>query len=149
MAYSNGESDALDVLQTCTGFDSSNTSQTDWKILNSGKSDHYGILRPGAFEIEWITFNKYQAHWNTVIEIWQRYTVEGDSQTNLYGYVANVIAGFLPERLLGGSTSSISNADISGADAPQEMWNTAGGLEWLRWALNLAWSEEVQITFTD
>lgn len=148
--YSTGEGYVLNVLRTCSGFTSANTSQGNWKLLNDGKAAVYGILRPGPFSIEWITMRKYIARWTTVIEVWQKYTVDGTTQTNLYANVANVITGFLPERLINDSTGVISDSSISGGEVPQEMWRSdGGGPAWLRWSLNFVWTEEVQITFTD
>ena len=103
MTYTAGEALLLTVVQGCTGFGSTNASRANWLVLNSGKSDHYVILRPGPFGIEWISPTNYVANYTTVVELWQRYKDDGSSQTSLYGHIANLMAGIMPKKKLGGS----------------------------------------------
>lgn len=149
MSYSTGEALLLTVVQGCTGFDSNNTSRANWLILNSGKADHYAILRPGPFDIEWISANTYQGNWITVVELWQRYKDDGSSQTNLYGHAANLTAGIIPKRTLGGTDSTIQDATVRQANEPQEMVRgTDTGPSWLKWELIVEWKDETQVTFS-
>ena len=48
--YSAGEALILKTIQATTSFSANNTSRANWKILNSGKSRQYVVLRAGAFE---------------------------------------------------------------------------------------------------
>lgn len=141
MGYSDGEALILTQVQACNNFDSTNTSRANWKILNQGKDDHYAILRPGPFDIEWIAFDTYRANWVTVIEVWQRYKDETDTHTDLYDRVEDLF-DILGVPLLGDTTGTIQDSTISVQDEPEEMWMDGGGPGWLRWKINILWREE-------
>ncbi len=149
MGYKAGEDAILAKLRTCAGFNAGNTRQANWKILSSGASDHYGILRPGAFMLEWLTPAMYQVSWNTVIEVWQRYEDDATTQENLYGYVANLLAGLQIWPNMGLPTT-VTDSTISGAEMPQEMWNAgANGPAWLKWEVVVSWKEQDEITLSE
>ena len=147
MSYSTGEALILTRVRACTGFTSANTARANWKLLNSGKSDHYAIIRPGGFAVEWQTLGMAVFRYTTVIELWQRYTDDTTTQTNLYGYIANLY-GLLDYPHLG-SSASIQDSTIMGADAPEEMWRNEGGPAWLRWSMRVEWTEERSATFAE
>lgn len=150
MSYTAGEAAALTRLRALSNFNSNNTSRGDWLILNRGKSDHYGVLRPGPFTMEWISLRQYRVTWNTVIEVWQRYKDDAQTKTDLYARVAEVIAGFMPYPHIGtGNENTVQWATIRQADPPQEMWNASGGPAWLKWELILEWHEEVTVTLQE
>lgn len=138
MSYSTGEALLLAAVQACASFDSTNTSRANWKVLDKGKSSRYAILRPGAWSAKWVAFNTYNTTYQTVIEIWQRYTDETTTHTNLYALVAEVLEGILPDAL-GGDILSLL---VSDADEPEEMWTAGGGPSWLRWSVRVNWTEE-------
>jgi hypothetical protein len=141
MGYSDGEALILTQVQACNNFDSTNTSRANWKLLNQGKDDHYAILRPGPFDIEWIAFDTYRANWVTVIEVWQRYKDDTDTHTSLYDRVEDLF-DILGVPLLGDTTGTIQDSTISVQDEPEEMWMDGGGPAWLRWKINILWREE-------
>jgi len=147
MSYSTGEALLLTRVQACTGFDTNNTSRCNWKILNKGKSDHYAILRPGAFNIEWHALSAYTAHWTTIIEVWQRYKDDSTSQTNLYSHIANLMAIMTYPYL--GDHTTVVDSSIEGADEPEEMWTQGGGPGWIRWQLRVAWQEQAEVTYVE
>lgn len=141
MAYSDGEALILTLLRTMSNFDSTNTARANWQILNKGRANHYGIVRPGAFSIEYLSLGQYQANWTTVIEVWQRYKDDGTTQTDLYARVADLLPMLNTPRL-GDTTNTILDSRITGGDEPQEMWLTdGGGPAWLRWSVNIEWQE--------
>lgn len=148
MSYTTGEADVLTRLRACTGFDSTNTSRGDWGILNSGKSDHYGIIRMGEFNHRWMSSNMYQAQWTTIIEIWQRYTDDTATRTNLYGYLANVVSGLLTYRYLGDS-ATVEDANIDSGDEPQRAWEKDGGPMWLFITVRVRWDETSTVSFAE
>ena len=149
--YSDGEALALTRVQACTGFSTTNTSRANWKILNGGKSDHYAILRIGPFTQEWITPRVYKANWTTIVELWQRYKDDSTTQTNLYGYIGNLLTGLAPYRKLGDTTNLIEDANTESAGEVLEMWTQKNGAgpQWLKWELSLKWSEEITVTFAE
>jgi hypothetical protein len=145
MSYSTGEALILTRVQACTGFTSSNTSRADWKVLNSGRSDHYAILRPGSFSLEWQTLSMAVISYTTVIEVWQQYVDDATSYTNLYGYVNNLY-NILQYPHLGGL---IQDSTITGAPEVEQMWRQEGGPAWLRWSVSISWQEEQAVTFAE
>jgi len=148
MSYSDGEALILTRVQACTGFSSTNTARANWKLLNQGKSDHYAIIRPGPFRGEMISATVILWRWTTVVELWQRYKDDASTQTNLYGYMASLIAGLLPYKRLGDTTNNISDATPRSAGDVQEMWKARGGPAWLKWELVIDWQEEQTITYS-
>jgi hypothetical protein len=149
MSYSTGEALILTRVQACSNFSSSNTSQADWGILNSGKSDHYAILRPGVFSIEWITPLTYVAHWTTVVELWQQYTGPGTAESSLYARAADLLAIQTYPKLGDTSGTIERNATFSGGEDPKEMWRKDGGPMWLKWELKIEWNEETTATYSE
>lgn len=147
--YPEGEALALTVLQSATGFSSTNTSRGKWGLLNSGISDHYGILKPGDFSREQGAMSMNISTFKTVIQIWQRYVDDGDSLINLETHVKNVINYFDAKRKLNDTTGTIIEAFIDGGREVNEGWNKDGGLVWLSWELILTWQEHNTITYAE
>jgi hypothetical protein len=147
MTYSTGEALILTRVRACTGFTSTNTSRSDWKILNGGKSDHYAILRPGGFTIVWQTLGMSVARYTTVIEVWQQYVDDVTSYSNLYTRVAALYSLLDYPHL--GDAASIQDSTITTADEPEQMWRTEGGPAWLRWQMRVEWTEERTATFAE
>jgi len=147
MGYSDGEALILTRVQACSNFDSTNTDRTDWKKLNTGNSDHYAILRPGEFRINWMALSSYHAVWTTVIELWMKYTDDGTTQASLYGYLNDLFAILAYPHM--GDSSTVLDANITGGPEPQEMWPRSGGPVWLRWNINIEWTEETNVTFSE
>lgn len=147
MTYSSGEALILTRVRACTGFGATNTDRSDWKLLNSGISDHYAILRPMAGAIDWRTLGQYTVTWGTIIEVWQRYTDETTTQSNLFAYVANLFTGLMSYPHMGGA---ITDSTIRTVGEPQEMWREReGGPFWLRQEVLIEWYEEVTVTFAE
>src|SRR5690348_7708824 len=110
MSYPAGEALALTQLRAVSGFSATNTSRGKWKLLSSGKSNHYGILKPGPFKIS--DRSQIGTLWRTVIMIYQRYKDDGDSMTDLEANVSAVILRFRQYRKLGDTTGTISDSSV-------------------------------------
>lgn len=152
--YPEGETLALAVLQGVTGFTGTtsttlNTSRGKWGLLNSGNSDHYGILKPGDFGRSQGAMSMNISMFKTVIQVWQRYVDDGDSATNLEGHVKNIIAYFDTRRKLGDTTGTIVDAFIDEGREMQEMWNKDGALVWLKQELVVSWQEHDVVTYAE
>lgn len=147
MGYNDGEALILTRVQACDYFSAANTSRGDWKILNSGHNDHYAILRPGAVTIQQISHGQYAYSWITMVEVWQRYTDEVESKSNLCARLVNLLAMLNYPHL--GSSTIVQDAVIEGADEPQIMSGQDGGVTWLRWVLRIRWTEEAVITYAE
>lgn len=148
MTYTSGEAAILTVLRADSNFDTTNTSRANWKLLNTGGSSggEYVILRPDESAIQWITPTTYIARYVTVAEVWQRYTTETDSFTNLYTAVANVMTALMPERKL---NTTVTDATVRRIPAPEYRWIEEGGPMWLVQEVAIEWTEETTVTFTD
>ena len=149
MGYSEGEALILTRVIACNNFDSTNTSRGNWKILNQGKSNHYAILRPGAFDVEFDTICTYHVNWNTVIEVWQRYVDDATTRTELYARVADLFPIMAYPKLADTTGNVLEWSVVSGGEEPEEMWTASGGPAWLRWKITLSWKEEGDITYAE
>ena len=144
MTYPAGEALILTQLRSVTGFASTNTARADWSLLNSGASDHYGIVKPGAFAED--PDNNFGWINRTVIQVWQYYKDDGTSATSLEAHVHNVKDYFTKKRKLG---STITDSRVIGGGEMQEMWNKDGGLVWLSQDVTIEWKEQEIVTYTD
>ena len=112
MTYPAGEALILEQLKYVEGFNYVNICRTNWKKLNSGDSDHYAIVKPGAFaedptnNMSWIN--------HTIIQVWQWYTDEDTTQSNLEKYVDAVKQRFTLYRKLGDTTGKIADSRVTG-----------------------------------
>lgn len=146
MSYSAGEALLLTRVQACTGFSSTNTARAKWGILDSGASDHYAILKAGRSEIEWITYTEYNIHWRGIVQVWQRYTDDGTTATNLYGYVNNLLA-IQAYPHLGGTVIDFSIDAISEVHEMQRVGQD--GPQWLMQEVEVGWLEETKVTLVE
>lgn len=148
--YPEGEALVLTTLQGATGFSSTNTSRGKWgALLNSGLSDHYGILKPGSFSRSQVAMSANESVFQTVIQVWQRYVDDGDSLTNLEGHVKNVITRFDAYRKVGDTTGTITDATITDGREVEEQWTKDGALVWLKQDLIVTWREYDSITYSE
>lgn len=147
MAYPDGEALILTKLQSVTGFASTNTSRGKWDLLNSGISDHYGIMKPGEFDRMQGAMAMNISTFQTVIQVWQRYKDDGDSLTNLETHIKNIITYFDQWRKVADTTGTIVDAFIARGSEVTEQWNKDGGLSWLKQDLILIWQEHDVVTY--
>ena len=149
MSYAAGETLALTVLQSVTGFASTNTSRGKWGILNSGASDHYGILKPGAFERTQGAMSMNISTFQTIVQVWQRYKDDGDTLTSLEAHVDNILAAFDAKRKIGDTTGTIVDAFMGEGREVTERWAKDGALAWLSQDLVLTWQEHNNVTYSE
>jgi len=131
-------------LQSVTGFTSANTARADWGLLNSGKSAHYGIVKPGTFAED--PENNFSWTNRTIVQIWQRYKDDGTSATNLETHVHNVKDYFTKKRRLG---TTITDSRVVGGSEMQEQWTKDGALVWLRQDVTIEWKEQENVTYSE
>ncbi len=149
MTYKAGESLILNRVQNLTSFSTENCSQGNWKILNSGKSDHYAILRPGPFERLPITITSIQSNWTTVVEVWQRYQSDSETLTDLQALITEVIDEIDEYRLLADTEKVVQDAVVRSAGDVLEVGPTDGAPQWLKWELIIDWKEEAEVTYAE
>lgn len=142
--YPDGEALVLTQLRSVTGFTSANTDRANWSLLNSGASDHYGIIKPGTFDED--PANNFGWNNRTIIQIWQRYVDDGTSATNLEAHVKNVKRRFVQYRKLGGT---IEDSRVVGGSEMVERWNKDGALVWLSQDVVIEWKEQEIETYAE
>ena len=144
MSYNDGEKLLEKRIIALDLFAQNNTARNNWKLLSSGNSDHYAILRPGAFRFRWLSGTDYIVTFSTIVEVWQRYTDDGDSHSNLGSCVADIF-GILAYPKLGDS-SEVLDSNIADSPEPTEMH---GDVLWLRWPIIVNWEEIDSVTFQE
>lgn len=147
--YSDGEALVLAQLRNVSGFSASNTSRGKWKILNTGNSSFYGIVKPGAFSRSQSAMSANLTEWKTIIQVWQRYKDDGDTLTDLEENVENVINRFDQYRKLADTTNLIIDSFINEGKEVEEMWTKDGGLSWLKQELIVTWQEVQNVTYAE
>ena len=146
--YSDGEVLMLTYIRSLNEFDRYNTSRCDWLVLNSGKSDHYVVLRPGEFTTEWIGMSTYQITYTTVIEMWQSYTTEAVSYENLYTQLLDPLMGLMAYPRMGDTSNLVLDSTILYSSEPQFRWTASGNVQWLYWELYVNWKETHTVTIS-
>lgn len=140
MSYSDGEAKALTLIQAMPQFGRANATRGDWKPLNSGASDHYVVLRPGAFAVvnEGLGGESVR-QWRTVVEVWQRWKDDSPTLLALETLVSQVVDHLERYPSLGGTTLM---AAVTGGSEMQRRWLTEGGPLWAVQEVYIDWQEE-------
>lgn len=150
MSYAAGEALVLAQVQACASFSSTNTSRANWKVLNKGKASTYAILRPGAFQREFIANTTVQTTWQTIVEVWERYVDDQTTMTTLQAKYQEIVDRIDAYRKLGNGAGVIQDAVVRSGGEPEAMWRNRGdGASWLRQQLVVEWKEEQTITFAE
>lgn len=150
MSYATGQTLALTLLRTLSGFTAANTDEDDWQKLSKGGSDHFAFLREGPLTVAPAGYGGlHEWRYRTIIEVWQRYKNSDltTSKASLNTHVRTVMAGFLPERLLNQSSGNIIDATIAGAGEPLQV--PADNPTWLKREVYLDWIEQEKFSYTD
>lgn len=149
MSYTVGEVLAAAQVTAVTGFSSSNVTRGEWGILNSGKSDHYAILKRGETNFVWEGRSNTE-NYRTIIEVWQRVKDDQASYDLLNGYVDTIKARLDSYRKLADTTGTLRDANLVGTGVITEQWrNNADGPAWLKIELYLDWTEESYVNFAE
>ena len=143
MAYIDGENLIATVIKAHANFDADNVAQAKWNFLDSGKNDHYAILKHGGMLPERISKKVYVARHVTIIQVWQRYKDDGSTAVSLYGYVGNVLTQIEDNEKLGDTGGIIQNASPAEVGQVEEMWLLGGGPAWLKQEVSVLWQEQV------
>jgi hypothetical protein len=147
MSYPAGEALILTCVQGATNFGSSNTSRGKWGILNTGKSSHYAILRPGPFRQSIGTVTSIITR-NTLIEVWQRYVDDGTTLLDLEANVGNLIAKLNTYPRASDTVGGVIDMTVrSGSEAEPMQEEGSEGPAWLRQILTVEWQEQSFIIY--
>lgn len=137
-------------IKALTSFDADNTSICKWGILNSGRNDHYVIIRPGPAAITGLTFATKDRTYRTIVEVWQRYIDDGSSVTDLLGYCEQIVNRIDEYRKLADTTAALRDANVIEMGEVTEQWrNNADGPAWLKRDLIVEWHEEAEVDYAE
>jgi hypothetical protein len=148
MTYSAGEALIATQVQNVSGFSSANVSRGDWGIMNNGVANVYAILRPGPMTI--ITASaRVENYWRTVVEVWQRYQLDGTTLTTLEANTTAVKTRLNQYGRMGDSGATIDEARVTGAGDVVRVPPPPEGTQWLVWELYVDWSEQEAMTYAE
>ena len=147
MSYGDGEALILTLIRLHADFDASNTARGNWKLLNSGNSAFYAILRPGVatFTTDSIgglggVVRTRSRHWRTEVMVYQRYVDDGTSLTNIEGHVSDLIDHIDQYPQLNDSSNIVRIGEAVGMGELVEF--PARAPKWLLWPIFVDWTEE-------
>lgn len=140
MSYPTGEAALLAILQAMPQFTRANATRGDWKPLNSGASDHYAVLKPGAFSnladgLSGETVTTYRV----VVEVWQRWVDDSPTLVALETLVGAVVGHVERYPTLAGAGLM---ATVAGGGEMQQRWLREGGPMWAVQEVYVDWQEE-------
>ena len=146
MGYPDGEAAILTRLQAVSGFDADNTSRGDWRILNSGASRQYGILRMGPWVNPTQAMTTIRPEYRTVIELFYRLKDDSTTATGLQGVIEDVTASLVTYRKMGDSTN-VLRARVSGGGEMQE--TVVGNTTFFKSEVYIDWQAQNAITYAE
>lgn len=148
MNYYDGETLILERIRSLSNFGVDNSAQSNWRILATGASDHYAILRPRSFTIEGLTLASFLVIYETIIEIWQKYTSASEAVTEL-SYNVYKLFELLAYPNLGQSANILNGVIVSGEEPETMSPVNSSGVDWLRQRVLLVWQVENLVTYQE
>lgn len=140
MSYAAGEERIAELLRAMRQFDRANVGRGDWKPLNSGASDHYAILKPGAWTNSADGLNgEALTEYRTIIELWQRWVDDSPTVQALEALTQAVVEHL--ERYPSLDEMCLM-ARVAGGSDVQQRWLKEGGPVWAVQEVYLDWQEE-------
>lgn len=150
MNYPLGEELVLRQVQAVAGFGPHNTSRGKWGVLNTGAAPVYAILHPGEWTMAFISANVAEFTWQTIVQVWQRYSADGVAMADLQANVDLVLLRLLAYRKLGDTTDRVNDSNPRRGGEALEMWTAGGnGPAWLRQDIVVEWKEHRAVTFAE
>lgn len=150
MSYQAGEVLIETQIQAVSGFSADNVGRgTKWRLLNSGNSDHYAVLRKGQHTEIFETKTQKERRHRTVIEVLQRVNEDlTDRYDSLLGYTDAITDRLDQYWQLADTTNAIIDANITGGDEVKELW-IRDVLAWIKIELYVDWMEVDNVTFAE
>lgn len=152
MSYSAGEALVLSRLQAIAGnvWTTSNSSRGKYGMLNTGKADHYAILRPGSGTNEFVSLRTSKRTYSTIIKIYQSYRDDGTSLENIESYAEAILDQFDAYRKLGDNAGAVFDSSITSFSDVMEIWEAGGnGPRWFAQEFTVTWSEYSETTYAE
>lgn len=148
MSYSTGEALILTQIQAATGYSTANTSRGNWLILNKEGIVTAAILRPGPFT-NLTRSGARDSNWRTVVEVWRKYSTDGESLTNLEADVENILTRLNQYPHMADTGNTITQAVVSGGGDVVRIPPPPNGPHWLMQELNIEWLEQSSQTYAE
>lgn len=145
--YGDVEALWLTRIRAISGYDGTNTSRGDFKILNSGKSNQYVVIMPGAHSRQMISLSTRLETWQTVMEVYERYKDDGTTLTALETQVNTIVDAIDQYRILGDTGGTVRKGEI--VEIREVVRFPPNGPEWLIAAIVGQTDEEKSITFAE
>lgn len=153
MSYANGEKLILRRVLAVNGFNNNNIARSDWKILNSGESKQYAIVRPGDYNEGPASLGggasgtrTVQAEYTTIVELWRKFDELATPVKDLQDIRDDVVDELNKYPRLGDATNTIVDANVSGSGDFLEKWTGEGGPRWVAVDLSVSWIEHKTVT---
>ena len=147
MSYAAGEALILSKLREMAQFNENNSGLQGegWRLLATGKSRYYAVLRPGAFtnEYDGVGRTHVTTQWRTVIELWLQWTNTSVTTTDLQNLMDNTIRHL--ERFPFLDDDETMYAEPSSGGEMQERQRIENGPLWAVWEVYCDWQEERNI----
>lgn len=147
MNYFEGEALILERIRSTSSFGVENSSQANWAILSTGKSDHYAILKGAEWNLNDLTLASFMIEYQTIIEIWQRYTTTEKTRTEIYRHIYELLDLLAYPKL---GSASILHGRIMRANELEQMSTTKiAGIDYLRQNVFVVWKVEKLVTYQE
>jgi hypothetical protein len=152
MSYRDGEVLIYAQVIQVAGFSATNVSRGDkWAILNSGKSDHYAVIRKGEHRREWDSLREQVSIYRTIIEVIQRINDTQEANYDACLEYADAVAARIDQyRKLADTTGLLRDANLTGGSEAKGIWiNTGDKPGWIMVDLFVDWQEAENVTFAE
>lgn len=147
MSYPHGEKLIFDLLLDMPQFTRKNAGRQlgGWRLLSSGNSMYYAVLRPGKFLPDYDGFGRSHVvtSYRTVVELWETWTSSSETSETLESVMDAVVAHLERYPRLG-DPESIAWAAPTGGGEMQER-QLQDGSKWAVWELFIDWQSERDI----
>jgi hypothetical protein len=145
MAYAEGSAKVLEIVRRLPQFSVENSSDSDWRVLSSGKSDVFVVLRRGEFETQWLAPTLYLGRWQTIVEVWQLVMSESDDPGKLHAHHDAIVDELMKWPYLDGVADDSS---VSGSGRP-DYKALEGGLLFYYCEITVAWENQNKVQFVE
>lgn len=148
MSYRHGAGLVLDLLLEMPEFSESNAGRQfeGWRLLTSGNSNYYAVLRPGLFSNDYDAFG--HSHVTTqrrvVVELWELWNAESET-TAVLEDLTDAVVEHLERYPRLGDPANIAEAYITGGNDMEERVLTGQGSRWAVWEIYCDWQDERDI----
>lgn len=148
MSYRHGAGLILDLLTDMPEFSDQNAGRQfeGWRLLATGNSTYYAVIRPGAWtnEVDGMEHSHAVTQRRAVIELWELWNAESET-TAVLEDLADAVLEHLERYPRLGDPANIAEAYITGGGDMEERILTGNGSRWAVWEIYCDWQDERDI----